>query len=134
MAGTFGKGTVFSATVGSVLTAIANLTNIGGLDLSSDEIDVSDHDSADGYREFIQGMKDGGSVSLEGHFTNDVSQTDLLDLFDSGAVVAMSIAFPDNLATWTFNGFVSGIGTDAPSDDKLGFTASVKVSGKPTLS
>lgn len=134
MAGVFGYGTVFSVTVGSVLKPIANLTNIGGLDLTADEIDVTDHDSEDGFREFISGLKDGGSVSLEGNFTDDASQKDLLNLLVSGTVVPMTIAFPDGLATWSFEGFVSGFGTEGPLDDKIPFTASVKVSGKPTLS
>ena len=47
--------------------SIAELTSIGGLSLSADTIDVTTLDS-DGYREFIQGMKDGGEVSISGYF------------------------------------------------------------------
>jgi predicted secreted protein len=132
MAGSFAHGTVLSATISSVLTPIAGLTNIGGLDLSSDAIDVTDHDS-DGYREFAQGLKDSGSVSLEGNFLNDASQAGLLALFKSGSVVAMTIEFPGALGTWSFDGFVEAFSTEAPMDDKAGFAASIKVSGEPTL-
>lgn len=133
MSGKFGFGTAFSVTIDSVLTPVASLTGITGLDLTADEVDVTAHDSADGYREYLQGLRDGGSVSLEGNFFNDDSQLALKDLFDAGSVVAMEIAFPNSLATWSFNGFVTGLSTDAPMDDKISFSATVKVTGKPTL-
>ena len=133
MAGKFAKGTVFSATIGAVLTPIASLTSISGVELSADDVDVTAHDSADDYREFVQGLKDGGSVSIEGNFTHVASQIGLKTLFDSGDIVAMSIAFPDALATWTFNGYVNALSTDAPMEDKISFSASIKVTGKPTL-
>lgn len=134
MAGKFAKGTKFKATIGVALTDIANLTSIGGLDLSADDIDVTEHDSADDYREFIQGMKDGGAVSLEGNFVSVTELQKLKTLFDSGDVVAMEIVFPDTLGKWAFNGYVNALSTDEPMDDKIGFSASVKVTGKPTLS
>ena len=136
MAGKFAKGTVFSVTVGEVLIPIASLTNIGGVELSADDVDVTAHDSADNYREFVQGLKDGGSVSIEGNYTHHTSQITLKTLFDAGeasGVVAMKIEFPGALATWTFNGYINGFSTDAPLDDKLTFSASIKVTGKPVL-
>lgn len=133
MAGKWAKGTIFSVMVGAVDTPIASLTNIGGLDLSAEEIDISAHDSEDDYKEFIQGFKDGGSVSLEGNFTNVASQVALKTLFDAGTVTEMSITFPGTIGSWTFDGFVSAIGTSAPMSDKIGFSASVKVTGKPVL-
>lgn len=133
MAGKFAKSTVFSATIGTVLTPIASLTSIGGVDITADDIDVTAHDSTDGYREFIQGLKDGGSVTLEGNFTHVASQIGLKTLLDSGDVVAMKIEFPDALATWTFSGYVNALSTSAPMEDKISFSASVKVTGKPVL-
>ncbi len=134
MAGKFAHGTTFSATISSVLTPIASLTSITGLDLSADDVDVTAHDSADGYREFVQGLRDGGTVSIEGNFTGVASQEALKDLFDSGEVVAMEIGFPDAFAEWQFNGYVNALSTDAPMDDKVSFSATIKVSGKPVLS
>lgn len=134
MAGKFAHGTVFSATISSVLTPIASLTSITGLDLSADDVDVTAHDSADGYREFVQGLRDGGTVSIEGNFTAVASQEALKDLFDGGEVVAMEIAFPESLAEWQFNGYVNALSTSAPMDDKVSFSASIKITGKPVLS
>lgn len=125
-------GTVLNVTVSSVLTPIANLTNIGGVDISADDIDATSHDS-DGYREFVQGLKDAGEVSVEGNFDGSASQEALATLLDSGDTVAMTIVFPESVATWSFNGYVKQLGTEAPFDDKIGFSATIKVTGKPTL-
>ncbi len=133
MAGQFAHGTELKITVSEALKAVAGLTSISGLDLSADEIDYTAHDSPDGYREFGQGLKDAGSVEVEGNFFSDDSQEDVFDLFESGDTVPMEIVFPSGLGKWEFDAFVSAFSTDAPLDDKLGFTATFKVSGQPTL-
>lgn len=133
MAGKFAFGTQLKVTIGAVLTAIANLTNINGVEITADEIDVTDHDSDDGYREYAQGLKDGGSVSIEGHFLNDTTQIALKTLLDSGTAVPCEINFPSALAKWTFDAFVTSIGTEEPFDDKIAFKATLKITGKPEL-
>lgn len=130
----FAQGTILSITISSVLTPIAKLTSVTGLDISADEIDVTTHDSADGYRQFEQGLKDAGSVEIEGILDLSASQVALKTLLDSGAVAVMKIDFPDDLGHWDFSGFITALSTDAPIDDKISFSASIKVTGKPTLS
>jgi len=134
MAGVFAHSTSLKVTIGAVLTEIASLTSIGGLELSADDVDVTAHDSADGYREFVQGLRDSGSFTVEGNYTGDTTHEALKTLFDSGDLVACEIVFPGTTGKWAFTAYVNGVSTDAPLDDKLGFSASFKVSGKPTLS
>jgi len=115
---------------------VGSLTSINGLEVSADTIDVTTLDSTDGYREFIQGFKDGGEVSVEGYL--DVAtgngQKEMLDLFDSGEVKPFEIVFPATLnAKWAFNGIVTGFSTGASLEDPLSFSATIKVTGKPTL-
>ena len=118
-------------------TAVAGLTSIGGLELSADTIDVTTLDSDGGYREFIQGFKDGGEVSIEGFFDPakyGEGQTTLYDLFESGDVTPFKIEFPPEMkASWKFDGVVTGYGTSASLEDPLAFNGSIKVSGKPEL-
>lgn len=115
-------------------TAIAGLTSIGGLELSADTIDVTTLDSDGGYREFIAGFKDAGEVSLEGYqeFEAGKGQKDLYDLYESGDEEDFTITFPGG-AKWEFKGIVVGFSTSADLEDPLGFSASIKVSGRPTL-
>ena len=115
---------------------VGSLTSINGLEVSADTIDVTTLDSTDGYREFIQGFKDGGEVSVEGYL--DVAtgngQKEMLDLFDSGEVKPFEIVFPATLnAKWAFNGIVTGFSTGASLEDPLSFSATIKVTGRPTL-
>lgn len=115
---------------------VAGLTSIGGLELSADTIDVTTLDSDGGYREFIGGFKDGGEVPVEGYFdpTTGKGQKELYDLFESGAVQDFIIEFPAALgASWEFGGVVTGISTSADLEDPLSFSATIKVSGAPTL-
>ncbi len=114
---------------------VAGLTSIGGLDLSADTIDVTTLDSDGAYREFIAGFKDAGEVSLEGYLELETGkgQKELYDLFESGAEEQFTILFPNNMGSWQFRGVVTGFSTGADLEDPLSFSATIKVSGKPTL-
>lgn len=115
--------------------AVAGLTSIGGLELSADTIDVTTLDSDGGYREFIAGFKDAGEVSLEGYLEPETGkgQKELYDLFESGETEDFTIEFPNSIASWAFKGVVTGFGTGADLEDPLSFSATIKVSGRPTL-
>ena len=114
---------------------IALLESISGPSMSADEIDITTHDSEDGFREFIQGLKDPGEVTVEGYFmpTED-SHTDLIDVYESGDVTDFKIIFPDASDTeFTFKAFVTEVEIESPLDDKTTFSASFKLTGKPSL-
>lgn len=115
---------------------VGNLSSIGGLELSADTIDVTTLDSVGGYREFIAGFKDAGEVALEGILdaTTGKGQKEIYDLFESGDVSDFQIVFPtESKATWDFKGVVTGFSTSADLEDPLAFSATIKVSGAPTL-
>lgn len=113
------------------ITAIAELTSIGGLELSADTIEDTTLDAADGYRTFRQGLKDAGEVSISGYF-DPTAHEGLLTDFEAGTANAYTIEFPFG-ATWTFSAIVTGYSTGAEMEDNVSFEASLKVSGKPTL-
>ncbi len=126
--------TAFGTTLKKGTTAVAELTKISGPSMAADTIEVTSHNSANGYREFVQGLKDGGEVALEGNFTNEVGQAALYADFNAGTSNSYVIAFPGTPAiTWTFSGIVSALSTDAPFDGVLSFAATLKVTGKPIL-
>lgn len=130
------KGTVFNITIGTTLTPIAELTSIGGVAISADTIDVTALDTSDGYREFLQGWKDGGEVSLSGHLNeSDAGQAGALAALESGAATSCTIVFPTAIsASWAFDGIVTGFETGAELEDAVSVDITVKVTGKPTLS
>jgi len=116
--------------------AIADLKSINGVDMSADTLDTTTLNSEGGYREFIQGLKDAGEVSISGYLNASDSngQIAIISAFDSGAKLAYSILFPSALgASWDFNGIVTGIKTGAEIEDFIPFEATIKISGKPAL-
>jgi predicted secreted protein len=109
---------------------IGSLTSIGGISLDSDELDVTALDSTGGYREFIQGFKDSGEITLVGfHNAADASQVACRTLYGSGAKEYWWISFPDT-TTVAFTAYVKGY-TAGPAevDGAVGFGLTLRVSG-----
>lgn len=140
MAGKDGFGTQFQrgngATPTEVFTTIANVTNIGGPERTRETIDMTAHDSPDGYMEFVGGLKDGGTVSLDINYDPTESTHDLDDDFEDvdprNYQIVILPGTPDE-HTWAFAGILTQLSDEFPYDDKMGRTMEVKISGKPTL-
>lgn len=113
---------------------IAELTSIAGLELSAETIDTTNLSSTGGYREFIGGFKDGGEVSLSGHFSaqDTNGQLALYAAFQAGSTDSYTIIFPAG-GSWTFNGVVTGFSTSAELEDTISFESTLKVSGAPSF-
>lgn len=120
-------------------TQIANLTTIGGVGLESDEVDVTTLDSADDFKEYIGGAKDGGTVDLEGNIVTDAGLTALYALANSRAVKQFKIEYPKKpsegtAAFWTVTGYVNSCKDGEKTvDGLLTFTSGIRVSGAPTF-
>lgn len=89
-----GKGSAFSINTAAVApatyVAVGQVQSIGGITISSDEVDVTTLDAGD-YRQYIQGFKDPGECPLTVIFDpaladQGVDANGLLGLFASGAV------------------------------------------------
>ena len=115
---------------------VAKLLNIEPPELSRDDIDVTNHDSADETREFVPGLKDGGEVTMEGHLIpTDATQKSLLAAIDINEPEPWVIEFPTTpMLTVAFNGYVKAFKVGAaPIDGAMTFTATIKVTGKPVI-
>ncbi|HSH45232.1 MAG TPA: phage tail tube protein [Longimicrobiales bacterium] len=129
----FAHGTTF--TVGG--DAVGGLTNISLPEQTKGEVDLTDHDSG-GDVEFVGGLRDNGSVTLEGtNIPTDTGQQALRTNYEADSdVVACVIELPDGTTTGTqysFDGVVTGLGGENPYDDKATFTATIRVSGAVTV-
>ena len=60
---TKGMGTKFNIGAEGSKKTVAELTEIGGMELSADTIEVTTLDSTDGYREYMQSLKEEGEVT-----------------------------------------------------------------------
>lgn len=115
----------------ATFTDVGELTSIDLLDIEVDSIDVSSHDSTGQWREFVAGMKDGGELTMEVNYDPAAHGT----LFSAiGVEQGHRITLPDGgAATITFDGFISGMSAQAPYDDKLSASVTVKVTGAITI-
>jgi len=113
---------------------VGKLTSVGEIAPDSEELDVTTLDSAGGYREFLQGYRDSGTVELTGfHEKGDAGQAALRAAYDSGAAGSVQVDFPDGTQV-TFRAFVKSCTLGAAEvDGAVGFGAVLRVSGAVTV-
>ena len=119
------------------------MKDISGPDISRGDVDVTDHDSTLGWREFLPGLADGGAVSFTIGFdtTNTAHRgtagTGLLGDFDRDGCTMPAWQLTLNLCTgtgiWTFDGYPNGMSFSVPVEGENTADLSVKITGKPTL-
>lgn len=124
----------FGVTVSVASNNIGGLTdvNLSGTDVSF--VDTTTHGSADGFKEFVGGLKDGGTIELTGAYKiADAGQTYLRAAANQGgAPVAVVVEFSDG-STASCSAVVGPYTVSNPQDDKVEFTSTLKVSGKVTF-
>ena len=114
---------------------IKGLTSIGEVSPEAEELDATTLDSAGGYREFIQGFKDSGELSLTGYFDkSDVGQTAIRTGFGTGTAAATVITFPSTNGVATFQAWVKSYSLGAADVDGIvGFAATLRITGAVVL-
>ena len=128
-----GVGTKFRRWDGANWDNIAEINSITGPNKSRDTIDVTSLDSTGGYREFIGGFRDGGTVTLPMNFTRSTYEVMNTD-FESAVLQNYEILLPDTEATsFEFVGLVTELGLGIPADDKVTADVTIKVSGQVVL-
>lgn len=113
-------------------TAIGSVTNVSGPEIERETYDVTAHDSVDGWREFIGGLKDGGEVSIELNYDPRIHDT-LVEDFEDTEPRDYKMVFPGGMGTWELKLILTGFSQEAPVDDKLSAELTFKVSGKPNI-
>jgi hypothetical protein len=134
----FAHGTV--VTIDS--TPISGLRGINGPQEEKALVDVTDHDSG-GDREYIPGLRDGGTVDLEMLVeVTDSGQQALWANYGDPAnnLAAFEVIVPGNPSisadefTLSFDGFVTSRQSSFPFDEAAVQTFSIKISGAVTHS
>lgn len=120
----------FGATISVDATAVGGVTGITRSGADRNMIDVTTLTSTGGYREFIPGLKDGGTVEIEGNFLiADPGQIKLRAGDDDEVPVVITLS---DGTTIGFDAFIIPPNEDNPLDDKVGFSASLKITGPLT--
>lgn len=107
--------------------SIGGLTDVNVSGTEVNFVDVTTHDSSGGYKEFVGGLKDGGTLDLTGAY--NIADTGQVYLrANPGTSAACVVTFSDD-STATFTAIVGGYSTSNPLDDKVEFTSSLKITG-----
>ncbi len=128
-----GVATQFRRWSGAAWAAIAEILTLDGPDKKRDTIDVTNLDSTGGYREFIAGFRDGGSVKLTMNFTRD-GYDQMNDDFESDTRQTYEIALPDpDNTTFSFLALVTELGLKIAGDKAITSDVTLKISGQLTM-
>ena len=129
-----GVGTVFNRWSGSAWVPQAEINSITGPGMSRDTIDVTSLDSTGGYREFITGFRNAGTVTLSMNFTRTTYEQ-MKDDFESDTAQNYQIDLPDiENTSLDFEGLVTELPLTIPPDDKITVEVTIQISGEVALS
>jgi len=128
-----GVGTLFRRWSGSAWVNIAEVNSISGPSMTRETIDVTSLDSTGGYREFIAGFRDAGTLQLTMNFTRSTYDT-MKDDFEDDSAQNYEIVLPDDEnTTLEFAGLVTECPIEIPTDDKVTSTVTIKITGQVTV-
>lgn len=120
---------------GVVFASVAEILELSLPKRTRDAIEVTNHDSADGYYEGIPGFRDGGEVPYKANYLPTNSTHDeisgLLFSFNDDNVAYWRIFVPRFNLTFPFRGFLTGFEPDLPLKEQAQLSGTIKITGKP---
>lgn len=112
---------------------IAEINSITGPSMSRDTIDVTSLDTKGGYREFIAGFRNPGTIVLSMNFTATGYHLMKQD-FEDDSAQEYQIVLPDpDETTLEFSGLVTELPLTVPPDDKITLDVTIQISGQVDL-
>ena len=128
-----GVGTLFRRWTAGAWANIAEIISIGGPGMSRDTIDVTSLSSTGGYREFITGFRNAGTVTLEMNFTRS-TYAQMKDDFEEDDLKNYEIVLPDiEDTTLEFEALVTELPLTIPAGDKVTVNVTLQISGEVTI-
>lgn len=112
---------------------IAEINSITGPGMSRDTIDVTSLDSTGGYREFIAGFRNAGTVGLAMNFTRDTYDLMKADFEDDNLKNYEIVLSDRENTTLEFEGLVTELPLSIPTDDKITSDITIQISGQVTV-
>lgn len=120
-------------------TTVAEVRTISGPTLEREQIDVTNMDSTDSWREFINGLKVGGEITLGLNYlptnaTHNASAGLLSKLDSATSSTNFQLVMSDSsTTTWTLPCNVSRFAPNFDPAAQIDASVTLKVAGKPTL-
>lgn len=116
-------------------TPIPEITSVSHSGMSAEEIDVTSIDSVGGFREFITGFKDAGTVTLEANFTRTGYDDFLTDFVNNTIRNYRYILGDTNGTQFDFAARISNLGEPSITpNDAVSFSVTLRKTGQPVMS
>lgn len=134
-----GYGTLIQRWSGAAWVTVAEQVTVSGPSLSSDDVEVTNHDSPNSTKEYIPALMDTGEISFNGNFIpSNASQQQLLTDQVNRTVSDWRIVLPDavaeaNRTRWSFEGYIKSIDFTYPTPTQMTINATMKLAGTATL-
>lgn len=138
MAAKYPKGSLMQAGDTSTPTNFATIAGVRSISLAglkADTLDATSHDTASGFRDKVQGLKDWGTVSFECLWDPSLTlHQQLFNDFKAGTERYYQIIIKNQgttVATFQFVGFVSNYPFQVPFDALLTLNVELTIKGTP---
>lgn len=133
-----GVGTLLQVGDGAspeVFTTLSEVTSLSGPSIAAEEIEVTNMDSPNGFKEYITGLKDGGTVDFDCNWIKSTSQTQIRDDITAGTTRNYKITFQTSPTTVAlFTGLPLSMAFSADPNSAVTASLSVRISGDITWS
>lgn len=112
---------------------------ISGVNQDSNEVDITDLGTTGGFREFLQGFKDPGEVTIESLYDPSLSPHQeavggLKHLYNTGGEETFTYTLGDGSSTISFDAYVKSLsGPTAGVDEPHVITYTLRVTGAVTM-
>ena len=118
------------------MVPLLEIFKLGGPNQKLDTKDATNMGSPNGYKEFIAALREGGEITFEGNYIpHDTTQENVNSDMQGATTSQWSVAqptLPDQFV-WYCSGIVIALSPTTPVDDRMTWTGTIKITGKPTL-
>lgn len=126
-------GALLKKYTGTTWASVGEVTTISGPTMSRETIDVTSLASTGGYREFIAGFRDPGTMTFTMNFNRtdyDTMKTD----FESDTEQDYELILPDDdVTTLEFSGLVTELPLNLDPGSQITCNVTIKVTGQVTV-
>ena len=117
-------------TDGNSYTSILQTVDLGGPEPEVGAVGITNNDSPDNTKEYMPGMVEPGEMEFEVVYKKSVCAA-VYALHGDGVTYFWKLTYPDG-SHWTFKGFVTTFGTEAPTEEgAMKNTVGIKLTNKP---
>jgi hypothetical protein len=123
----------------ALMVPVLEIIKLGGPGQKADMKEVTNMSSPSGFKEFVAGLRAGGTITFEGNYIpKDATQLNSQADFAAGTLSAWCLNLPGipgatNTCIWMFSGYVSDLTPAYPVDDRITVTGTIQITGKPVV-